>query len=61
MCCEHLLCAACSGPVSEARCPTCRDSRAELHHHRLSGLSAETVALIVALIAVLMTLARLQG
>jgi hypothetical protein len=61
MCCEHLLCAACSGPVSEARCPTCRSSRAELHHHRLGGLPVEAVALVVLLIAVLMTVARLQG
>jgi hypothetical protein len=61
MCCEHLLCAACSGPVSEARCPTCRSSRAELHRHRFSAFSAETVALIALVLAVLMTLARLQG
>jgi hypothetical protein len=61
MCCEHLLCAACSGPVSEARCPTCRISRAEVHHHRPGAVSAEAVALILLLIAVLMTVARLQG
>jgi hypothetical protein len=61
MCCEHLLCAACSGPVIEARCPTCRVSRSEVHRHRLGGLSAETVALVVLLIAVLMTVVRLQS
>ncbi len=32
MCCEHLICAACAGPVVEAGCPTCRLSRAGVHH-----------------------------
>ena len=31
MSCEHLVCANCSGPVSEARCSVCRASRAEMH------------------------------
>jgi hypothetical protein len=33
MCCERLVCAACAGPVSEARCATCRSAKAELHIH----------------------------
>ncbi|MGH8836785.1 MAG: hypothetical protein ACRDWG_17575 [Actinomycetes bacterium] len=31
MSCEHLVCANCSGPVSEARCSVCRAGRAEVH------------------------------
>jgi len=31
MSCEHLVCANCSGPVAEARCPVCRASKAEVH------------------------------
>ena len=33
MSCEHLICARCSGPVVEGRCPTCRLARAEIHRH----------------------------
>jgi hypothetical protein len=31
--CEHLICAQCTGPVAEGRCPTCREARAEVHSH----------------------------
>lgn len=31
MCCERLLCAACAGPVVDARCPVCAASRARVH------------------------------
>jgi hypothetical protein len=33
MSCEHLICAHCAGPVVEGRCPVCRASRAQVHHH----------------------------
>lgn len=32
MSCEHLVCAACAGPVVEGRCPVCRASRERVHH-----------------------------
>ena len=31
MSCEHLICAHCSGPVAEGRCPVCRAARDEFH------------------------------
>ncbi|WP_018653400.1 hypothetical protein [Actinomadura flavalba] len=31
MSCDHLVCAQCSHPVRDGRCPTCRNARAELH------------------------------
>ncbi|MEP7056105.1 MAG: hypothetical protein ABI912_12760 [Actinomycetota bacterium] len=55
MCCEGLLCAACTGPVNEGRCATCRSARAELHDHR-GGLTFEmmgTLAIVIALLVVL--------
>ncbi len=57
MSCQHLVCAACAGPVDEGRCPTCRAARAHLHaspgvaHQALAALAALGVllALLVAL------------
>lgn len=57
MCCERLLCAACTGPVNEGRCATCRSSRAELHHHR-ANVSFEMLAALALLIALLAILAQ---
>ena len=31
MCCERLVCAACSGHVVDARCTACAASRARVH------------------------------
>jgi hypothetical protein len=33
MSCEHLICAACAGPVAEGNCPVCQAARAHVHHH----------------------------
>jgi hypothetical protein len=41
MSCEHLICAHCTGPVVEGRCPVCRAARAEVHHHHGPGLSPQ--------------------
>lgn len=57
MCCERLLCAACTGPVTEGRCATCRSARAELHDHR-NGLNFEMVAAITLVLALLLVLAQ---
>lgn len=56
MSCQHLICAACTGPVIEGRCPTCRAARAEVHHHGFS-LSPQAAALLAALLAALVVLA----
>ena len=55
MSCEHLVCAACAGPVSEGHCPVCRAGR-ERVHHQPSFLSP---ALFVAAMALLIALAAL--
>jgi hypothetical protein len=55
MSCEHLICAACAGPVIEARCPSCREARSRLHRHA-PGLNLPLVAAIL-LALLLLTLA----
>jgi hypothetical protein len=55
MCCEHLICARCAGPVIEARCPSCRAAKQQFHGSHLT-LSPP---MLVALIAVLSLLALL--
>jgi hypothetical protein len=51
MCCEHLICANCSAPVSEGRCNVCRGSRERMGHHDDGGGISVTAmaALLVAL------------
>ncbi|WP_037575884.1 hypothetical protein [Phaeacidiphilus oryzae] len=51
---DRLVCANCSGPVSEGRCPVCRANRQRMEEERglFSSLSpAALIALIAALIA----------
>ena len=52
MCCEHLLCAACGGPVAEARCATCAVSRAQVHGVAGRPWSPELVAALVLVVLV---------
>jgi hypothetical protein len=52
MSCEHLICAQCTGPVVEGRCPVCRAARAHVHHHGPSGISPQLL-IAVALILLL--------
>ena len=52
MCCEGLVCASCSGPVIEGRCPVCRAARAQVHHG--SGMSSQVLAAVIAAVAVLL-------
>ena len=60
MSCEHLICASCAGPVAEARCPACRAARAQVHHHH-TGLSIPWIAaLLIALLALGVTLQQLS-
>jgi hypothetical protein len=56
MSCEHLICAQCAGPVSEGRCPVCREARAGMHHHH-PGQSMILPLFAVVLIALLLMLA----
>ncbi|GAA4091485.1 MULTISPECIES: hypothetical protein [Actinomadura] len=55
MSCEHLICARCSGPVVEGRCPTCRNARAEMHRH--GGPFSPTVILAVLVVLFFLALA----
>jgi hypothetical protein len=56
MSCEHLVCAACAGPVDEGRCPTCRAARAHLHHEGLAALPPAALVAVVALVALMLLL-----
>jgi hypothetical protein len=56
MSCEHLICAACAGPVAEGNCPVCQASRAHVHHHS----SNLTMPLIVLTLVALMLLLAMQ-
>lgn len=56
MSCEHLICAACAGPVEQARCPVCRAARAQVHHHGFAGLPPAAAAAIIGLLAVVVLL-----
>ena len=60
MSCEHLICAQCAGPVAEGRCPTCRQARANMHHHS-HGPSIQLVALALLVLALLMAAATHLG
>ncbi|KAA9381479.1 hypothetical protein AB0C10_00170 [Microbispora amethystogenes] len=62
MSCEHLICAACAGPVVEGRCPVCREGRAKLHNHGFLGLTPLTITLIVLLVVALVaTVGHVSG
>jgi len=36
VCCNNVVCASCSRPVTEAACSVCRAARAELHGQPMS-------------------------
>ncbi len=51
MCCEQLICARCTAPVAEARCPSCRAARAQLHPMTSTAtLQAVVVLAVLALL-----------
>jgi hypothetical protein len=58
MSCEHLICARCSGPVVEGRCPTCRNARDRVHRHGPSVPPALILAALVALLFLALILQR---
>lgn len=57
MCCDQLLCAHCAHPVAEARCPTCRVARSELH----AGTTVHLATMLAAVLALMAVLALLAG
>jgi hypothetical protein len=57
MSCEHLICAQCSGPVSEGRCPVCHAARAEMHHHHHPGAGMAIPLAVAVLMGLLLMLA----
>ncbi|WP_433328701.1 hypothetical protein [Spirillospora sp. CA-294931] len=59
MSCEHLICARCSGPVVEGRCPTCRNARDHMHRHGPPIPPALVLAGLVVLFALALLLQRL--
>ena len=58
MSCEHLICARCSNPVVEGRCPTCRMARAEIH---TGGSTISPMVILIALILALTALLALHA
>lgn len=63
MTCDRLVCANCSGPVSEGRCPVCRATRGRLHPHGLfSGLTPTALlVLLLALVAFALVVQHAMG
>ncbi|HLV73835.1 hypothetical protein FHX41_1037 [Actinomadura hallensis] len=61
MSCEHLICARCSNPVVEGRCPTCREARSELHQHGPFASPTLVLAGLIALLFVALVLQRAYG
>jgi hypothetical protein len=56
--CEHLLCAACGGPVVEGRCPACRAARARVHRHNPLGLSPFALAVLAMVLLALLLIVQ---
>jgi hypothetical protein len=56
MSCEHLICAHCTGPVIEGRCPACRAAKAEVHRSP-SGYGPHILIATVLLLILLIALA----
>ncbi len=58
MCCEQLVCASCNGRVAEARCPTCRASRAAVHGGEQAAWSMQFLLLVAALVLLLVVVVQ---
>jgi hypothetical protein len=59
MSCEHLICAHCSGPVAEGRCPSCRAARAHVHRDG-PGISPQVMIAAGVLILTLLLLVAIH-
>ena len=53
MCCEHLICANCSGPVAEGRCSVCRNGRQQFGHGS-GGLPLPALLVLLVLLGIAM-------
>ena len=52
MSCEHTVCAACAGPVVDARCAVCAEAKSRVHAgHAHVHVPEWLVALFVALVS----------
>jgi hypothetical protein len=57
MCCERMVCAACSGPVVDARCGVCAAARARVHGGAAALYVPEWLAALAVLLVTLAMLA----
>ncbi|GAA1981314.1 hypothetical protein GCM10009838_48170 [Catenulispora subtropica] len=60
MCCEHLICANCAGPVSEGRCSVCRSHKEQMHRSGAMSFSTMAAILLTMLVAVAFLTATLH-
>ena len=60
MSCEHLICAHCTHPVDEGRCPVCRAARDEMHR-RGPGVSPLLIGAALLLLISLLVAAHVLG
>jgi hypothetical protein len=61
VCCEHLVCAACSGHVADARCGVCFAARARLHGDAMTVYVPEWLVALVVLLITLVLLAATRA
>jgi hypothetical protein len=54
MSCEHLICAHCTGPVVEGRCPACRAARAHVHHPAPNLMPTLLVAALIMMLLLML-------
>jgi hypothetical protein len=59
MSCEHLICAQCSGPVADGRCPICRAARSDLHHHSHGVSIPYALSILLLVVAVMLAIQHL--
>jgi predicted RNA-binding protein with PUA domain len=59
MSCEHLVCASCAHPVSEARCSVCQASRDHVHASGAAGLVPALTLLLAVLVLAAIVAAHL--
>ena len=59
MCCEGLICAACSAPVVDARCAVCADAKGRVHAGHSPVHVPEWLVALAVLVVTLTVLAAL--
>ena len=61
MCCEGLICAACSGQVVDARCGVCAAGKARVHAGQASVRVPEWLVAVAVLLVALTTVAAVYA